>query len=117
MSLRALLMSAVIGATAFAVSGCVSDPYYDGYGYGPSYGGGYYAGTAIIYDSGPRVHHRPRYVQPRPHRSHRVHRVQRPHYVHRHQQRVGHSERDFRRDYRARQMREIRGQEEWRVTR
>lgn len=86
MSTRALLTSAATGFIALSVSGCVSDPYY-GYGnYGPVYGG-YYAGSAIIYDSGPRIRYRPRYVQhvqppPRPRPPYQSPMAQRLRYAH-----------------------------------
>lgn len=114
MSMRTLLMSAMVGLVAVALSGCVSDPYYgyDGYGayydgYGPYYGGaygGYYVGSAIIYDSGPRVRYRPRYVQPRPHRPHRVYRQHEPRHAHRPHRQARQPAGEFRRDYRPRQV-------------
>ncbi|HRP78419.1 MAG TPA: hypothetical protein PL183_04860 [Aquamicrobium sp.] len=110
MPMRTLLMSALVGLIAVAVSGCVSDPYYDGYGayydgYGPYYGGaygGYYAGSAIIYDSGPRVRYRPRYVHPRSHRPHRVYREHGPRHAQRHHRQARPPARDIRRDHRSR---------------
>lgn len=72
MSIKSFIVAAVIGLTSFAVSGCVSDSgryYYDD---GRYYGSGYYAGTALVYESGPR------YVHPRASRRHRAYR---PHHV------------------------------------
>lgn len=47
----------LIGAAALALAGCAAGPYYDGYGYGPSYydngGYGYGYGGPAYYDYGP----------------------------------------------------------------
>lgn len=127
MSIRTLLMSAMVGLVAVAVSGCVSDPYYgyDGYGpyydgYGPYNGGmygGYYAGSAIIYGSGPRAHYRPRYVDPRPYRPHRVYREHRPSHAHRPHRQFRQPAHEIRRDSRPRQAAPVPRRDELRQTR
>ena len=111
MPMRTVIMSAVVGLVALAVSGCVSDPYYgyDGYGpyydpyYDPYHGGGYYAGGVIVYDSGPRVQYRPRYVEPPRYRPHRVYRERGPRNAYRPHRQARQPARELRGDHRPRQ--------------
>ena len=56
MSLKPLAFAAMTGALALVLSGCVGDSYY--YDDGPYDRGGYYMGSAVVYDSGVRFRNR-----------------------------------------------------------